>query len=749
MKSKDTMIRTFVLLAMIFAYLVYTGLPINTGGPYGEKLRAEVIEDKEGIVYINGNEIVTNNHNYIPVEDDPTIKIDIHAMNGKKGLHVYDNSDLFYEGSVNPEEYIIIDKNSYTYASAATISENITVQGNSRYCAFGTLQTRDSLTNNEGILKVEDHSVLYLNGDMDVKKLELDSTSYIYIASNSTQESTVKINGSLIDFDDYPNIITVSEIDERQCPKEPSDEPTGGVVLGKLKAAKSANKPEVNLNGEFEYEIVVENTVEDSLPFVNILIKDELPDGLSYVGNSAKLNNEPIADEEVLDENENIKTIISSINGGEIVVLTFNVKVDGDISGEIINVAEVINPLDPDNPLKPEVTVYPKGILAAEKTANPNRLEIGEEFYYTITVTNAQEGSKPFKDVVVSDILPDGIAFVDGKIKVNGVEEAVVENNSFEVTLREIAYGTPVKVSFKAKATEVGRFENIATVQDDSGNEIRPRASVEVIPKGILAAAKTASADKVMIGDEYEYTITVSNDQEGSSPLKDVTVKDTLPAGIEFVDGEIKVDGVAEANAEGNHFEVTLSEVAHGRPVEVSFMVRTTIDAVDRVTNTATVTSQESEENPSVDVDVVRGSVEITKVDNELAEDGKRVTLEGAKFALYQCPEADSPIESCSDPIKELTTGSDGKILFEDLESGYYWLVETQAPEGYNLLTKRVDLGLIDVDRYEIQKDVINYKTGWELPTTGGMGTYWFYSLGVLFMLVALYATRKMKKVGL
>lgn len=66
-----------------------------------------------------------------------------------------------------------------------------------------------------------------------------------------------------------------------------------------------------------------------------------------------------------------------------------------------------------------------------------------------------------------------------------------------------------------------------------------------------------------------------------------------------------------------------------------------------------------------------RGSIELIKAD---AEDGS--LLEGARFALY----ADAALQ---DLVMEGESGPDGRIVFDDLEFGDYWIVEEQAPYGY------------------------------------------------------------------
>ena len=72
--------------------------------------------------------------------------------------------------------------------------------------------------------------------------------------------------------------------------------------------------------------------------------------------------------------------------------------------------------------------------------------------------------------------------------------------------------------------------------------------------------------------------------------------------------------------------------------------------------------------------------------------------LRGAVFSLYQAA-ADGSFNKSDDPLASgLTTGSDGTVVLQDkkgnqeLESGIYYLVETKAPSGYEVIPSPVRL---------------------------------------------------------
>ena len=124
-----------------------------------------------------------------------------------------------------------------------------------------------------------------------------------------------------------------------------------------------------------------------------------------------------------------------------------------------------------------------------------------------------------------------------------------------------------------------------------------------------------------------------------------------------------------------------------------------------------------------------------------------------------------------------LTSGSDGKFVIAGLDAGTYYLRETKAPGGYNLLKNDISVTIIakldkaednpaltelklsvkddkadatatesngSVDTGIVATNVMN-NSGAQLPETGGMGTTLFYVLGGILVLVAiiLLVTRK------
>lgn len=135
---------------------------------------------------------------------------------------------------------------------------------------------------------------------------------------------------------------------------------------------------------------------------------------------------------------------------------------------------------------------------------------------------------------------------------------------------------------------------------------------------------------------------------------------------------------------------------------------------------------------------------------------GTDTPLSGAKFQLY----TDEPCKNevnvkldgtdylvdSTDTNKNVMTSpaSTGEFTIKGLKAGTYYLKETEAPKGYNLLAKTIKVVITDDGQVQVEKNgavtnvkrvEVQNKSGTLLPSTGGAGTTMIYLVGALLVL--------------
>ena len=310
----------------------------------------------------------------------------------------------------------------------------------------------------------------------------------------------------------------------------------------------------------------------------NVVVKDILGEGLTFVDATGNYT---------FDEATRTVTWIVDLAKGESRTFYVNAIVSG--YGNVTNSLVVGNKTTGVNVTVPEIN--------PDKTANITNPNFGDKVDYTVTVTN--DGMGDAKDVVVRDVLGEGLKFV-----------SATGNYSFDEVTRtvtwivDLAKGESKVFSVIATVVGYGNVTNSLVV----GNKT---AGVNVTVPEIIPD-KTANISNPNFGDNVNYTVTVTND--GIGDAKDVVVRDILGEDLKFVSatGNYTFD-------EATRTVTWIVDLAKGE--SKVFSVIATVSGYGNVTNSLVVG------NKTTGVNVTVPEINPDKtVDNEIPNFGDNVT---------------------------------------------------------------------------------------------------------------------------
>src|SRR5699024_3120866 len=277
---------------------------------------------------------------------------------------------------------------------------------------------------------------------------------------------------------------------------EDPEDPTTTIIVDpkdpQLESAKSSSIEEkaegntdvdnVEVGDTLRYAITTRNTIEDSL-VENLVISDMIPEGLTYVEGSLEVNGVSVTDEEDDDAGHVVDGTITG-NFGDIAdtdehTVTFLVTVDeGQAGKDIKNVAVVGGTNTPPDRPEKDTEIYPRDpVLEAEKSAvnaeaGKEKFEVGDTIIYTVQTRNIVSDSL-VEDLVITDVLPEGLAFVEGSIEVSHGGEAEFTDGTITASFGDVEDTEWRTVTFETviESGQSGKeIENTAQITSN-GNE--------------------------------------------------------------------------------------------------------------------------------------------------------------------------------------------------------------------------------------------------------------------------------------
>lgn len=367
------------------------------------------------------------------------------------------------------------------------------------------------------------------------------------------------------------------------------------------------------------------------------------------------------------------------------------------------------------------------------------------------------------------------------------------------LTFTGLDYGYYVVVSRTANGGAISVTSTMpnATIVDKNTNELtNPTKKVYD-----AAGNEIQTAD---VGETVTYTVTfntvnwIGKDKDAKQVIS-YTVADTLPdfldkvtvteitvggqaidtqqfenksMSIKWADktGDLKCEDESDTHVHGDGCYAWNSRYANGAELKITYTAVVTEEILNAEAgnhvNKVIVTPETNDGpgNPLEDEeDLYTATIVIDKyAENQDDPSDQDAKLEGAKFVLknsdgkFYKVGTDKKVTwvETKEEATEVTTDKDGVANFAGLKEGTYYLVETEAPAGYNKLTEDKEVVVKAPDKdgkpenitANISQDIdVPNNTGSVLPSTGGIGTTIFYVVGGILVAGAaiLLVTRK------
>lgn len=302
-----------------------------------------------------------------------------------------------------------------------------------------------------------------------------------------------------------------------------------------------------------------------------------------------------------------------TISAGQTVTITLTVAVDADIAGNTtLNNSASVSSVTPDPDMSnntggPDtVTVDSLADLAIVKTHSTPDFTAGNNESYNLAITN--NGPSDVSSFTIEDTLVTELTYVSATgATCNAAGQDVTCTGSALA-----AGGTTnvvITVSVDAGAASGSNVSNTATVAtvapttDPTPGNNSSTIVTTVVDSTDLALTKNHTG-AFIAGDNAAYTMTVVNNGPSDTPTNDVTVTDTLPAGLTYVAAGSGGTGWTCGEVTGTVTCEYAPALANGATAP-TLTINVAIDArkVGSVTNSATVSSTTDDPNPSNDTD--------------------------------------------------------------------------------------------------------------------------------------------------
>ncbi|MDM5427036.1 DUF11 domain-containing protein [Bacillus mycoides] len=368
-------------------------------------------------------------------------------------------------------------------------------------------------------------------------------------------------------------------------------------------AIKSVNATNALPSQTLTYTITITNsgnvTIED------LLAIDTVPVDTIFITGSVTINgiNQPNA-------NPENGIPLGNLAPNESVVITFQVTISSSTLLPAINndasvsYTVIIDPNEPPITITKQTNVVTTTIVdpmvGIAKIANKSITITGDIITFTLDVFN--HSPIPTISTSILDTIPAGTTFIENSVTINGILFPNIRPDT-GINIGSLSADGVATITFKVLVTSIpsnSTIINSATVT--AAFQLTPQdpiitfivnSNIVRIPVQFITAAviKNASVSSAYLNQYFDYTVRITNTSEIS--LSNISLQDTIPAGLQFMNGTVFINGERSPLANPNIGFLVATNLEPNETIIVLFTVQVISPPINNeFKNTANVSLQ-------------------------------------------------------------------------------------------------------------------------------------------------------------
>lgn len=277
-------------------------------------------------------------------------------------------------------------------------------------------------------------------------------------------------------------------------------------------------------------------------------------------------------------------------------------------------------------------------VLSLSRSADPPR--VGQNFTYSVTAFN--NGPSDATGVVMTDTLPSGVTFV---LVTPGLPTCSPSGGMVVCNFGNLARSAAVNATITVNPTTAGLLVDTASVSGDqpdsnSGNNSKQdRTTATTGPPAPgdadIRTTITHSPDPFRQGSDQniQYSITVNN--SGPATATEVTLTDTLPAGVTFVAATVSPAIQGNCNQAAGTVTCALNTLTIFQSATVTIYVRPT--STGNISNSVSATATQNDPNPgnNTSVDTLAVLAPVADLRVTMAHSPEIFTIGASQFLQF------------------------------------------------------------------------------------------------------------------